>query len=218
MAERGGRAGEGSCGVAGPGRLPHSLIASIIRKSRPAKRASCQFPRMIRQLFGCFLKSAMLQCDMPRDARTEEVALPEPNHLGHRLLFASIGLLAGEGVIAIIMEGQPLWQHFLIAAIIGWACVGLPLVLPLPSRLISQATWPVVVFAGACLGPLALASMFVATALLQAVLGFGLATFSLRGLFAGTGFLWPMASLVSTVAIAVYSALIRRSYRRITAP
>lgn len=144
---------------------------------------------------------------------TSIVARPNRTRLGHRLLFSVIGLLAGEVTMAALVGGQPLWLYFMLTVAIGWACVGLPVILPLPSRVVSQASWPVVLIAGGCLGLLALAVVFITTAALQWFLGPSAAPFSLSGLLVGTGLLWPMASLVSMVSVAVYSALIRHKWR-----
>ncbi len=144
------------------------------------------------------------------------VARPEEIRLGHRLLFAMIGLLTGEATMAVLAAGHPLWLYFIIAAAIGWAFVGLPIVLPVPSRVLSQVPWPVVLIVGGCLGPLAMAAMLLTTAALHALLGPAPATFSLNGLFTGTEHLWPMASLVSAVSVGMYSALVRRRYREIS--
>jgi hypothetical protein len=141
-------------------------------------------------------------------------ARPEETSLVYRLLFAITGLLAGEAIIAVLVGGQPLAFYFEISVAIGWAFVGLPIVLPLPSSLVSQIPWPVVLVAGCCLGPLALAGIFVTIAAVQALLGPGPTRLSFNGLFTGTELLWPMASLVSTFSVITYCALVRGRCRR----
>ncbi len=144
------------------------------------------------------------------------VARPEEIRFFYRLLFAIIGLLAGEATMAVLVGGRPLGFYFMVSVAIGWALVGLPVVLLLPSKLVSQIPWPVILVAGCCLGPLALAVIFITTAAVQALLGPGSARLSLNGLFVGTELLWPMASLVSTVSIMTYSALVRGGYSNST--
>lgn len=153
---------------------------------------------------------------MLQNTHPHEVARPKEPRLVYRLLFAIIGLLAGEATMAVLVGGQPLGFYFMVSVAIGWAFVGLPVVLPLPSSLISQIPLPVVLVAGCCLGPLALAGIFVTTAPVQALMGPGPARLSLNGLFVGTESLWPMASLVSTVSTMTYSALVRRKYSNST--
>jgi hypothetical protein len=149
---------------------------------------------------------------MLQNTHPNSVAEPEETRLVYRLLFAIIGLLAGEATMAVLVGGQPLAFYFEVSMGIGWAFVGLPVMLPLPSSLVSKIPWPVVLVAGCCLGPLALAGIFLTTAAVQALLGTGPARLSLNGLFVGTEFLWPMASLVSTVSVMTYSALVRGRY------
>lgn len=147
-----------------------------------------------------------------------------------RLLFAAIGLIAGNAALLIFLlynalrvraallkihMGQPhlelprAWDVFVLYAIIsivGWALVGLPFALAFPARLLSRIPWPLGLFIGAILGPLALLLIFVVLAAMQGSPG----TFSL----AHTGSLWPFSILVSTVAFLVYAALLRRRLRR----
>jgi hypothetical protein len=80
--------------------------------------------------------------------------------------------------------------------------VGVPIVLSLPPGLFSRLTWPLVLLAGAMLGPIALFLIFI---VLFAAQG-RITEFSL----ARTGTLWPLATLVSTVSVVVYAALVRR--------
>lgn len=114
--------------------------------------------------------------------------------------------------MAVLVRGQPLGFYFMVSVAIGWAFVGLPLVIPLPSSLISEIPWPVIFVAGCCLGPLALAGILVTTAAVQALMGPGPGRLPWNGLFVGTESMWPMASLVSTVSTITYSALVRGKF------
>lgn len=143
-----------------------------------------------------------------------------------RLLFAAIGLLAGDATLlygmlynalgqrAALLKahmGQPYralpvaWEMFALYAIfsiLGWALVGLPIALAIPARLLSRVRWPLCVLIGAALGPLALLLIFVVIFAMQG----RLSAFSL----ANTGSLWQFSILVSTVSFLVYAALLRR--------
>ena len=143
-----------------------------------------------------------------------------------RLLFAAIGLLAGNAALLIYMMynalrafaallmahmGEPYrqlstWlQMFLLYAmfsILGWALVGLPFALAFPARLLSRVRWPLCALIGAALGPLALLLIFVVIFAMQG----RLREFSL----AHTEALWQFSMLVSTVSFLVYTALLRR--------
>lgn len=114
--------------------------------------------------------------------------------------------------MAVLVAGRSLWLYFMIAAAIGWAFVGLPVLLPLPARVVSRVPWPVVLLAGGFLGPLALLAILLTAEVLH---GPNWATFSWAGLVAGTETLWPTASLVSTVSVTLYWALVRRTYRQL---
>lgn len=149
---------------------------------------------------------------MLQNTHPNGTARPEETRLVYRLLFAIIGLLAGEATMAILVGSQPLGFYFEVSVAIGWVFVGLPVVLPLPSSLVSQISWPVILVAGCCLGPLGLMGLFVTTAVVLAFLGTIPARLSLNGLFVGTEVLWPMASLVSAVSVMTYSALVRWRY------
>ena len=143
-----------------------------------------------------------------------------------RLLFAAIGLIAGDAALLIYLMynalrasaalliahmGQPyrqlsIWlEMFLLYAmfsILGWALVGLPIVLAFPARLLSRVRWPLCALIGAALGPLALLLIFVVIFAMQG----RLSSFSL----AHTEALWQFSILVSTVSFLVYAALLRR--------
>ncbi|MGH9630454.1 MAG: hypothetical protein ACRD7E_19250 [Bryobacteraceae bacterium] len=127
--------------------------------------------------------------------------------LGHRLIFACIGLLAGEVVMTVLVRPREMLLYYVIAAAIGWAFIGLPIVLPVPSRVVSRLPWLLVLIFGAVLGPLALLVIFITSAVLQDQ---SLDTFSL----AHTESLWPTASFVSVVSVAVYSDLVRLRSQR----
>lgn len=133
--------------------------------------------------------------------------------IGGQILCAVGGLLASEIVATLLVGSQPLWPYYLVATAIGWASIGLPVVLVLSFNRVSPVPWPMLLLLGLSLGPFALAALIVATALIQALLGFGLSSFSIRGLWTGTELLWPMASLISLTAMVVYVALLHRRYR-----
>lgn len=126
-----------------------------------------------------------------------------------QILCALGGLLAGETSMTLLVGGQPLWPYFLLATAVGWA-IGLPVVLSLQFGRDRRISWAKILITGLGLGPVVLALLIVATSFLQALLGFGLATFHFRGLWTGTEHLWPLASLVSLAALVVYTALLRR--------
>ena len=88
---------------------------------------------------------------MLQTIKMQGVARPEETGLGYRMLFAIIGLFAGEATMAVLVRGQPLWLYYIGSVAIGWAFVGLPLVLPLAPSLVSQMPWPLVLIAGCCL-------------------------------------------------------------------
>jgi hypothetical protein len=90
---------------------------------------------------------------------------------------------------------------YLAFSVVGWALVGLPVVVLGPPELLSRLAWPLVVVIGAILGPISLLVIFAALFAFQGRLG----EFSL----AHTESLWLLASLVSTVGFLVYSALVR---------
>jgi hypothetical protein len=143
-----------------------------------------------------------------------------------RLLFAAIGLFAGDAALLIYMMynalracaalliahmGQPyrqlsIWvEMFLLYAIfsiLGWALVGLPIVLAFPARLLVRMPWPLCVLLGAILGPLALLLIFVVIHAWQGQPN----SFSL----VHTNGLWQFSVLVSTVSFLVYVALLRK--------
>jgi hypothetical protein len=145
--------------------------------------------------------------------------------LFQRLIFAAIGLIAGNVALlalllynamrmrAVLLKmhmGQPFlqlpqaWESFVLYAgfsIVGWAAIGLPIVLALPPRRLSRLPWPLYLLIGAALGPLALLFIFFVLAAMQGQLN----TFSLSH----TESFWPLSILVSTVSFLVYAALVR---------
>jgi hypothetical protein len=144
----------------------------------------------------------------------------------HRLFFASVALLAGNGALLIFLlqndlrvrsallkahMGEPhlvlgqMWQIFLLYAmfsVVGWVLIGVPTALAIPPRLLLRITWPIRVLIGAAMGPLALLLIFVVLFAFQGRVG----EFSL----AHTGSLWPFSILVSTVSFLAYTVLLRR--------
>jgi hypothetical protein len=146
-----------------------------------------------------------------------------------RLLFALIGLLAGNAALllylllnaismrAVLLKnhmGEPArelpqaWEMFVlyeIFSLAGGVLVGLPIALAFPVRVLSRLAWPSYLLIGAILGPLALLLIFVVMFGLQGQLR----AFSL----AHTESLWPLSILVSTVSFVVYAILLCRRFR-----
>ena len=91
-----------------------------------------------------------------------------------------------------------------IFSILGWALVGLPIILAFPARLLLRLPWPFCVLVGAGVGPLAVFLIFVVIFACQGRPG----AFSL----AHTDGLWQFSVLVSTVSFLVYVALLRRDH------
>jgi hypothetical protein len=144
-----------------------------------------------------------------------------------RLLFAAIGLAAGNAALllyliygafsrAVLLKGH-IGQSYLelpqtleifliygIFSVFGWILVGVPIALAFSARLLSRVAWPGRMLIGASLGPLALLLIFVVLFAIQGSHG----AFSL----AHTESLWPFSILVSTVSFLVYTALLRRRY------
>ena len=142
-----------------------------------------------------------------------------------RLLFAAIGLTAGNAALLVFLfcsalrlraalvnahMGEPhlalpqawwMFRMYGMFSVAGWILVGVPIALAFPARLISHLTWPVRMLIGITLGPLALLLIFI---VLFAIQG-RLSAFSL----AHTESLWPFSMLVSTISFLVYAALMR---------
>lgn len=142
-----------------------------------------------------------------------------------RLLFAVIGLAAGNAVLLVLLisdalrlrfallkahMGEPdlalpqAWGIFLlygIFSVLGWILVGVPIALATPAHLLSRVAWPGRMLIGATLGPLALLLIDV---VLDAILGRN------KFILVTTEGLWPFSILVSTVSFLVYAALLRK--------
>jgi hypothetical protein len=142
-----------------------------------------------------------------------------------RLLFAAIGLTAGNAALLVFLlysalrlraalvnahMGEPhlalpqawwMFRMYGMFSVAGWILVGVPIALAFPTRLLSHLPWPVRTLIGITLGPLALLLIFVALFAIQG----RLSAFSL----AHTESLWPFSVLVSTVSFLVYAALLR---------
>ena len=147
-----------------------------------------------------------------------------------RLLFATIGLTAGNAALFVYLlssalrvraalvnahMGEPhlalpqawwMFRMYGMFSVAGWILVGVPIALAFPARLLLHLAWPVRMLVGATLGPLALLLIF---AVLFAIQG-RLSAFSL----AHTESLWPFSILVSTISFLVYAALMRRRLPR----
>jgi len=149
-----------------------------------------------------------------------------------RLAYAFVGLLAGDAILllfllqnAIRLRADLLARHmgepgrqipqaiqiFVLYArlsFVGWLLVGLPIALLLPAHFIRRLPWPLRLFVGAALGPLAL---FLVITLVsdssRAALAHG---HMIPGMFTGTASLWPLSILVSTVSFVLYVALLRK--------
>ena len=134
---------------------------------------------------------------------------PQKIRLSDQLAFAVLGLIGGEAVTAALLAGNPLLPYALATVAIGWAFLALPLVLFISAHLLSELSWPAIIAAGAILGPLTLAALFVGAAGLHVLLSSSPSTDPFEGLFAGTGSLWPKASFISLASTLIYSALSR---------
>ena len=143
-----------------------------------------------------------------------------------RLLFAAIGLAAGNAVMLLLLlynfwrvraaylrahMGDPnnqlsqawgIFSLYAIFSVFGWILVGVPFALVFPQRLLSRVTWPFRLLIGAAFGPLALLLIFVVIGAIQG----RLSQFSL----AHTESLWPFSVVISTISFLVYTALLRR--------
>jgi hypothetical protein len=139
-----------------------------------------------------------------------------------RLLFALIGLLAGDLILlffllqhalhATILEGESgrtltdAVETFILYAIfslVGWMLVGLPAALLFPARSITRLSWPRALTVGATVGPIALLVIF---ALLSR------SHIYFRN-FAEITTLFAYTILVSTVSFLVYLALLRKEMK-----
>jgi hypothetical protein len=105
--------------------------------------------------------------------------------LFQRLVFAAIGLAAGNAALLVFLlcnalrlravllnahMGEPYhalpqaWEIFLLYAMVsvfGWILVGVPIAVAVPARLLSRVAWPGRMLIGATLGPLALLLIFI---------------------------------------------------------
>lgn len=139
-----------------------------------------------------------------------------------RLLFALIGLLAGDLILlffllqhalhATILAGEPVRaipdtvQTFILYAIfsfVGWILVGLPATLLFPARSITRLSWPRALIVGAISGPITLFVIFAV--LSQSHIYF-------RNL-AEISTLFAYTILVSSVSFMVYLALLRKEMK-----
>jgi hypothetical protein len=134
---------------------------------------------------------------------------------GQRLLFAVIGLVAGNAALLIYflygtlsLRAHVSRARFALAGYLEIFCIyavvsiiGVPIGLVFPARLV-RAAWPIRILIGAVLGPLALLPILV---MLFAAQG-RLSEFSL----ARTESLWLFSILISTVSFLVYAALLGR--------
>ena len=140
-------------------------------------------------------------------------------HLLH-VYYSFIGLLAGDAALLILIFLNALRTSLLlhgqlraqcltavgtlipiaIVSFLGWMVVGAPAVLILtPTRILQTSSWPILIL-GALLGPVALFVIFL-------LLSRGMPS---AETFSNTGYVWACASLISTVAFAVYQALVHQ--------
>jgi hypothetical protein len=94
-------------------------------------------------------------------------------------------------------------QQFTLYApfsLVGWVLIGVPIALLLPVRSVIRWPWPFLIALGGCLGPPAML-------IVLQMLGGG------RIVLAGTGPLFILSILVSTISFAVYVALLRNQLR-----
>jgi hypothetical protein len=128
--------------------------------------------------------------------------MPERTNVGFfkRLIYALVGLLAGEAALLATLLPHALAQFTLYAifSFIGWVLVGVPIAVAIPARLITNIPWPLWVLIATLLGPLALSIILL-------LLGRG----HTIG-FAHTGSFWPISIVVSTVSAIAYAALLRK--------
>jgi hypothetical protein len=100
--------------------------------------------------------------------------------------------------IPLALEMSALYASF---SFVGWLFVGVPIALLFPAHSIARLSWPLRVFVGAVLGPLALLVIF-------AVLVHGHLEFPAT--FRGARGLWAYSILVSTVSFVLYVGLLRK--------
>jgi len=149
-----------------------------------------------------------------------------------RLAYAFLGLLAGDAILLLyllqnairnrayllgIHMGEPALQipqalqifvPYARLSFVGWLFVGLPIALLLPAHFIRRSPWPLTLLLGAALGPLAL---FLILMLVPDASHSALAHgHMIPGMFTGTASLWPLSIVVSTIALAVYVALLHK--------
>lgn len=159
--------------------------------------------------------------------KVERVATSPAGSFIRRLTHAFVGLLAGDAALLLLLlfnairiraalisahMGNPgreirralqMFALYVVASLVGWLVVGLPIAGFLPARVLVRLEWPVRLFIGAVLGPLALLMVLFLLA---------------RGhliwpdSFRATGMLWLCATIVSSVAFPVYVALLRRGF------
>ena len=125
-----------------------------------------------------------------------------------RLIYAFLGLLAGEAALLLILlhafslltlhDAFSLFMFYAVFSLIAWVLVGLPIAVAVPAQVVTDMPWPLWLLIAVLSGPLALS-------LILLLLGHG----SLVE-FAHTASTWPMSVLVSTVCAVVYRALLRK--------
>ena len=96
---------------------------------------------------------------------------------------------------------------YAVASLVGWAIIGVPAALLLPAHFVKGWPWSAVVALGAFLGVPALVLVLLVLDGGRLVLDGG------RSVLAGTGPLFILSVLVSTVSFVIYVALLRKQLR-----
>lgn len=163
--------------------------------------------------------------DFRRTPKSRNVETTTPTSTFTRLIYAFVGLLAGDAVLLIFLlynavriraalvashMGNPAGEiplaletfaMYAVFSFVGWLFVGLPIARFFPARILVRLSWPIRLLVGATLGPLALLIIFL-------LLSHG--HLSWPAGFTGTGLLWAYAIVVSTVCFSAYVILLCR--------
>jgi hypothetical protein len=107
--------------------------------------------------------------------------------------------------MSLLAQAVQIFALYAMFTFIGWLILGLPIALLVPARAIVNLRWPLVIVAGAALGPIALL-------LILFVLSRGALHYPES--FQNTRFFWLFALTVSLLAFAVYSTLLKRAVSR----
>jgi hypothetical protein len=131
-----------------------------------------------------------------------------------RISYSFFGLLAGDvamlvvvSLITLLWEQNPLqtvgtFPFLMTCSLFAWVVVGIPAVLLTNASFVARSNWLSVIWIGALLGSIAL------------VLTLSIVGHRAAGNLEGVGYYWMLAVLVSSIACAVYRALVRQTLRR----